>query len=319
MPTPTGTDIQHAVRLLKAGEVVALPTETVYGLAANGLSETAVKRIFEAKQRPMSNPLILHFLNQEAVLPYVTEFPQALMELSQQFWPGPLTLLLPKSALVPDIITAGNTKVAVRVPSHPLFREVLKNLDFPLAAPSANLYGTISPTEAHHVSQQMHERIPYVLDGGACAHGLESTIIGLENDCIIVYRLGSIPIETLADATNLPVFVKNQSGAQPLTSGMVKYHYSPDTPFSFFDASEKPHSTAGFIFFKDAKTEFPIENQLILSTDGNLEEAARKLYAAMHDMDQKGFSHLFIERFPESGLGKTINDRLNRATAKYEK
>lgn len=319
MKTPTGTDVKRCVDLLQKGQVVALPTETVYGLAANGLDESAVKKIFEAKQRPLSNPLILHFLHAEAILPYVTDFPKELQHLAQQFWPGPLTLLLPKSILVPEVITAGNVKVAVRVPSHPLFREVLSQLDFPLAAPSANLYGTISPTEAAHVSEQMQQRIPYVLDGGSCNHGLESTIIGLEKDAIIVYRLGSIPIEAIVDATKLPVFVKNHSGAQPLTSGMVKYHYSPDTPFYFFDIHVTPEKNAGFIFFNKTRAAFPIENQFILSETSNMEEAAQKLYAAMHAMDQKGFSQLFIERFPEAGLGKTINDRLNRATAKYEK
>ena len=187
-----------ASEYLKAGELVAVPTETVYGLAANGLNPSAVKKIFEAKSRPFNNPLILHFANQEQIDPFILNFPPILKQLTEVFWPGPLTVLLPKSNLVDDLITGGKTHVAIRIPSHPDFHALLQQLDFPLAAPSANLYGRVSPTNAEHVYNQLKGKIPLILDGGPCEKGIESTIIGMENEQVIVYRLGSISIEEIA-------------------------------------------------------------------------------------------------------------------------
>jgi len=178
--TLIGTEFKKAIELLKNGELVAIPTETVYGLAANGTNERAIIKIYEAKGRPKTNPLILHFPNSEAILPYVLDFPEELKKLADVFWPGPLTLLLKKSELVPDIITAGQDRVAVRVPAHSVTLELLNNLSFPLAAPSANSYGKISPTKTEHVFNQLNGKIPYILEGGQCNKGLESTIVGME-------------------------------------------------------------------------------------------------------------------------------------------
>lgn len=321
MKTIVGTDIQEAISLLKAGETVAVPTETVYGLAANGLDDIAIHKIFEAKGRPLNNPLILHFANEEAVLPFVSDFPEALKKLAAKFWPGPLTFLLPKTELVPEIITAGQEKVAVRVPNHPILRELLSKLDFPLAAPSANSYGMISPTQATHVYKQLQGKIPYILDGGSSANGLESTIVGIEDEKVIVYRLGSISIEDLADVLGYLPALNNHSDDKPLTSGMVKHHYAPSTPFSFIGESItfNPTDNFGYIFLKDSNSEIPSTHKYILSKTGNLEEAAKNLYAAMHEMDQRGFTKLFVERFSNDGLGLSMNDRLNRATMKFEK
>jgi L-threonylcarbamoyladenylate synthase len=321
MKTIVGTDIQEAISLLNAGETVAVPTETVYGLAANGLNEIAIHKIFEAKGRPLSNPLILHFANEEAVLPFVSDFPEALKKLAAKFWPGPLTFLLPKTELVPKIITAGQEKVAVRVPNHPILRELLSKLDFPLAAPSANSYGMISPTQAAHVYKQLKGKISYILDGGCSANGLESTIVGMEVEKVIVYRLGSISIEDLADVLGYQPTLNNQSDDKPLTSGMVKHHYAPSTPFSFIEVpiTFNLADNFGYIFLKDSNTEIPSTHKYILSETGNLEEAAKNLYSAMHEMDQRGFNKMFVERFANDGLGLSMNDRLNRATMKFEK
>ncbi|MFM6935296.1 MAG: L-threonylcarbamoyladenylate synthase [Flavobacteriales bacterium] len=319
MKTSIGTDIQKAISLLQQGETVAIPTETVYGLAADGTNEDAVLKIFEAKGRPTSNPLILHFASLEAIQPYVSEFPAELLSLAQIFCPGPLTFILPKSSLVPALITAGQETVAVRIPAHPMTLKLLESLDFPIAAPSANRYGGISPTTASHVHSQLDERIPYILDGEACETGLESTIVGLADQKVIVYRLGGISVEQLTEVLGYVPEVKNELHHGIVTSGMVKYHYATETPL-FFLHHEKESFTAqdGFILFSRLENHhLPITRTFFLSEDGDLSEAARNLYAALHEMDQHGFQRVFIEAFPMIGLGKTMNDRLKRATAKF--
>ncbi len=319
MKTEIGTDLEIAIEYLQSGELVAIPTETVYGLAANGTNELAIQKIFQAKGRPKSNPLILHFSNSKAISPYIQDFPEELKKIAETFWPGPLTLLLNKSELVPNIITAGHNRVAVRVPAHSVTLELLKNLTFPLAAPSANPYGRISPTKTEHVYNQLNGKIPYILEGGPCNKGLESTIVGVENEKLIIYRLGSISIEDIENVLGFKPEVNINADETPLTSGMVKHHYAPTTPLFFIDSIEeiKKNESSGFIFFKNDFLD--VSNKIILSENGNLDEAARNLYNAMHTMDSKGFEKIYIERFPETELGRTINDRLKRATAKFEK
>lgn len=319
MKTRIGTDLKIAIEYLQSGELVAIPTETVYGLAANGTNELAIQKIFEAKGRPKSNPLILHFSDSEAILPYIQDFPAELKKLAETFWPGPLTLLLNKSELVPNIITAGHNRVAVRVPAHSVTLELLKNLPFPLSAPSANPYGKISPTKAEHVFHQLSGKIPFVLDGGPCNKGLESTIVGMENKEIIVYRLGSISIEEIEYVLGYQPTIHQSSEESPLTSGMVKHHYAPSTPLFFIESINDidTSNNSGFIFFQNDFID--VENKIILSETGNLNEAAQRLYDSLHLMDSKELKQIYIERFPDSKLGRTINDRLKRATAKFEK
>ena len=319
MKTIIGTTIQEAIHLLKSGELVAIPTETVYGLAANGCNTAAVKKIYEAKNRPNSNPLILHFASIEKIHPYVLDFPQELLNLANKIWPGPLTILLKKSELVPNEITANQELVAVRVPNHPLLNAILSELDFPLAAPSANLYGMVSPTKAEHVMQDLNGKIPYILDGGSCENGLESTIIGLHEKKVVVYRLGSISLEDLTAELSYTPELKNTNEKQVITSGMVEHHYAPKTPFFFFDETSIDYSEKnnGFIFFKDQYSIIEDSNKIILSKSGDLKEAAANLYDAIIEMDKREFTALFIERLPDFGLGKTMNDRLNRSTLKF--
>lgn len=317
--TDIGQDIACAISFLKQGETVAIPTETVYGLAADAMNEDAITKIFEAKGRPTSNPLILHFPSIEAIYPYVTEFPDTLLQLATQFCPGPLTFILPKSTLVPSLITAGQDTVAVRVPEHPMTLELLRSIDFPIAAPSANRYGGISPTTAQHVSSQLNERIPYILDGGACQTGLESTIIGLAEGKVIVYRLGGIPLEELTNCLGYIPEVKNEVHEGVRTSGMVKYHYATETPLHFLRKQDQEYKDSeGTILFSKKGAQTTSLNTYFLSEDGDLNEAAKNLYAALHDMDQRQFTQIFIEEFPNTGLGKTMNDRLKRATAKFD-
>jgi L-threonylcarbamoyladenylate synthase len=316
--TSIGQDIQQVISLLKKGEVVGIPTETVYGLAADSTNEDAVLKIFEAKGRPTSNPLILHFPSIEAIDPYVSDFPKELLALARVFCPGPITFILPKSSLVPSLITAGQETVAVRIPNHPLTLSLLNQLDVPLAAPSANRYGGISPTKADHVFKQLNERIPYILDGGACQTGLESTIVGMHDQKVIVYRLGGISIERLEQELAYVPEVKNELHHGVRTSGMVKYHYATETPL-YFLSDDKQRFTAneGRILFQQNERNIT-DSDFCLSASGDMDEAAKNLYAALHDMDSRGFDRLFIEPFPNVGLGKTMNDRLKRATAKFQ-
>jgi len=193
-----GKDIKKAAQLLKDGNVVAIPTETVYGLAANALDENAIRKVFEVKKRPITNPLIVHISGKEELSKYVLDISEIAEKLANHFWPGPLTLLLPKKTIISDFVTASFTNVAIRVPNHPMTLELLKNLPFPLVAPSANPFMYISPTTAQHVVKQLGDKIPYVLDGGICSKGLESTVIGFKNDIPVIYRMGSITLEEIS-------------------------------------------------------------------------------------------------------------------------
>ncbi|MCS6796546.1 MAG: L-threonylcarbamoyladenylate synthase, partial [Raineya sp.] len=193
------TDIDLAEKLLRNNQLVAIPTETVYGLAGNAFSEEAVAQIFAVKNRPTFDPLIVHSDSLEKIKNFVSDFPEKAMILAQKFWAGSLTLLLPKKSIIPDLVTAGLPTVAVRIPKHPLTLQLLQRLDFPLAAPSANPFGYISPTTAHHVAEQLGEKIPLILDGGICSVGVESTIVGFEGDKAIIYRLGGISVESIQE------------------------------------------------------------------------------------------------------------------------
>lgn len=316
---PKNTDITRARAYLEQGELVAIPTETVYGLAANGTSKTAIQRIYAAKGRPSNNPLILHFPNLEAIKPFVDCISEEVQLLADAFWPGPLTLLLSKSDLVLDMVTAGLPRVAVRVPNHPKTLALLEQLDFPLAAPSANPSGYISPTQASHVEQQLGNKIAMVLDGGACKKGLESTILGWdEQGQPIIYRKGVITAEAIEQVLHkLP---QNHNAKTLEAPGMLSLHYAPKTTTVLsvnVQETVEVHSkkTIGLISFrKRYQTSFSgIAKEITLSSSGSLEEVAQKLYAAMHTMDHLGLDLIVIEKVPETGVGKAINDRLARS------
>jgi L-threonylcarbamoyladenylate synthase len=310
-------DIQKAIQLLTDDELVAIPTETVYGLAGNIFSEKAINRIFSTKKRPFFNPLIVHLPSVEALENVVAHVPDKAALLAATFWPGSLTLVLKKNNKIPDIITAGKDTVAVRVPNHPLTLALLKQLPFPLAAPSANPFGSISPTKASHVEGYFKNDIKQVLDGGACTNGIESTIVGFENDEPILYRLGALSIEAI-EAVVGKVLVKNKTAQSPEAPGMLARHYAPSTQTFLVDsvAEEiKKHAgkKIGIIVFKDSLNNSSL-TEIILSKKGSLQEAASKLYDALHELDAQNLEVIITERFPDSGLGKSINDRLQRAT-----
>ncbi len=315
METRVGQDLAVALQYLMQGQTVAIPTETVYGLAADANNEDAVLSIFAAKNRPTSNPLILHFADLPQALPYINEFPLVFKVLYKEFCPGPLTFIVEKSSVVSSFITGGQQTVAIRFSAHPFLQKLLVKLDRPLAAPSANLYGQVSPTNASHVYQQLNGRIPYILDGGSCEHGLESTIIGLQDNKVVIFRHGGITAEALQTALGYTPETKNQEESGILTSGMVKYHYATQTPLYL---GFKP------IHEKDTAVQITIANNLeiegphlILSNTNLLEEAARNLYATLHHADGLGMQKIYIQPFIDSGLGKAMNDRLFRAAAKF--
>ena len=315
MITETGIDIDKAAKLLMEDELVAIPTETVYGLAGNALSDTAVAKIYAAKKRPSFNPLILHISSIDQIKLYADIDLQSMI-LAKVLMPGPLTLLLPKKNNVPDITTAGSNKVAIRVPNHPLTQALLKNINFPLAAPSANPSGYISPTTATHVYEGMHNIIPYILDGGETSIGLESTICEVDGNQIILHRSGGISEAQLTDLTGLKVVSKNNNDSLQ-TPGQMKSHYAPNTPLIRGNIEESLlkyiDKKIGVISFKKDYADHHGVSSFVLSPEGNIAEAANKLFATLRKLDKLTLDIIITEIFPNEGIGAAINDRLNRA------
>ena len=312
------SNIEKAVAILSNDDVVAIPTETVYGLAGNAFSEKAIRKIFEVKQRPLFNPLIIHTHSVDGLADLVSEFPKKAQQLAEAFWPGSLTMVLKKKPAVPDLITGGKDTVAVRVPNHPVTLALLKKLPFPLAAPSANPFSCISPTTAQHVADYFPESIDMVLEGGTCANGIESTIIGFENNEPVLYRLGSISVEEITSVIG-PIAFKNTVEKAPSAPGMLARHYAPKTKtYLVHDvatfAQQFPNQRVGVLLFSK-KLEAPnVTHQEIVSQTGDLKEAASNLYQALHHLDKAHIDLIIAERFPDQGLGQSINDRLTRAT-----
>ena len=316
-------DIYKAAETLQNGEVIAIPTETVYGLAGNIYDPSAIEDIFRIKQRPHFNPLIVHIHSFEQLNDVAAQLPSKAHTLAAHFWPGPLTLVLPKKSTVPEVITAGKSTVAVRMPNHPLLLKLLKALPFPLAAPSANPFNRISPTTAQHVQDYFEKEIQLILDGGACQQGIESTIVGFEDEIPIIYRLGALSVEEI-EAIVGTVIINNQQEALPEAPGMLKKHYAPKTKTILVDDldtfinSNAQLRLAVLSFFKQVKGENVLLKEQ-LSAKKDLEEAAANLYAALHRMDASNADLIVVERLPNAGLGKSINDRLQRAADHSQK
>lgn len=310
-----GTDIQVAKAFLEAGNVVGIPTETVYGLAGNALNPDAVLTIFRVKNRPSFDPLIVHTDSLDKLSQFVSEIPEAAQKLAATFWPGPLTLLLPRQDIIPDLVTSGLPRVAVRIPNHPLTLALLRSLDFPLAAPSANPFGYISPTTAQHVADQLGNQVPYILDGGAAGVGLESTIVGFEANQPTVFRLGGLAIEQIEQVIG-PVEVRTHSTSNPKAPGMLSSHYAPRKPLILLQPGEspKPGERVGALAFREPFGGILSENQHILSPTGDLTEAAKNLFAYLRALDSAPVDVIYAEPLPNQGLGWAMNDRLRRAS-----
>ena len=313
------TDINLAINSLKIGKLVAIPTETVYGLAGDALNEKAIEQIFILKKRPKHNPLILHISSYEKLQEIVKKIPFKAKKLAKKFWPGPLTLVLEKKNKISNTVSAGKSTIAVRVPNHPLTLKLLNSIDFPVAAPSANPSGFISPTSASHVSNFFKDGLDVILNGGLCSKGLESTIIGFEDDNPILYRHGAIPISDLEDCIGT-IGKKIKNDLNPSSPGMFSRHYSPRTPIILINnlskyIYENKHKKIGVLSFENKEGFTLGTKHEILSKSGDINEAAKNFYSALHSLDSKNLDIIITTLLPEKGLGKTINDRLKRAVA----
>lgn len=336
--------MRSAVQLLASGEIVALPTETVYGLAADAVNVAAVARIFEVKERPLFDPLIVH-LPAAAALDEVAQVPEELgpivRVLTTQFWPGPLTLLLPRTAAVPDLVTSGLDTVAVRMSDHPVFRRIAREFGRPLAAPSANRFGRISPTSAIAVMEELGGRIPLIVDGGACSRGLESTIIRLtapedssgkgrkRKPRIEIVRAGPVTAEELKKfGTIVRVRADRQDGdpaqVAPDAPGQLDSHYAPATPLRLLTAPDafnpEPGKRYGLLSFRGEAADGFLdladwEKIAVLSPgSGKMPEAAIRFFFLLRQLDNAGLDEIIAEPIPERGLGVAMMDRLRRAS-----
>lgn len=315
--------LQQAKTHLEKGELVAIPTETVYGLAANALDAAAVAKIFQAKNRPNFDPLIVHCHSIEQVRTLVSKFPAKAEKFARRFWPGPLTIILPKTRIVPDLVTSGLPSVAVRIPRHPLTLQLLRSLDFPLAAPSANPFGYVSPTKAAHVTAQLGDKIAQVLDGGECQVGIESTIVSFTEPNPIVYRLGGLSLEQINKDLG-KVSLRPHSSSNPQAPGMLASHYAPKKRIILGDIKQNlskvlgqyEAKSVGILSFSDVFAEIANGQQVRLSEKRDFAEAAQRLFAALRYLDTLPIELILAELLPEEDLGRAINDRLRRAASK---
>ncbi|MEM9587785.1 MAG: L-threonylcarbamoyladenylate synthase [Planctomycetota bacterium] len=322
--SPTDAAVRLAADCLRNGQLVGLPTETVYGLAANGLDQQAVERIFAAKGRPASNPLILHVPDVAEAIQWISVETQSrisdrLTKLST-LWPGPLTVVVPRGKGIPDAVTAGGDTVAIRVPDHPVALTLLRQCEFPIAAPSANRSNYVSPTAARHVEQGMGDRVAMILDGGRCRSGLESTIVSIAGDPVALLRPGVITREQLQAVLGEPVQPPTQQvDSGPLLSpGRLPTHYQPTKPLWFVDDYPEggdAGKVAYIAFRPDTERQAKFAQSIVLSETGDLGEIAHGLFAALRQMDESDASSLLIDRCQNDGIGAAIMDRLNRAVS----
>jgi len=329
-------DVRRAVQILQQGGIGGLPTETVYGLAADAFQPRAVARIFEAKQRPAFDPLIVHLPDLDWLPRVAREISPLARQLAETFWPGPLTLVRPRQAAVPDLVTSGLESVAVRVPAHPLARQVIAQVGSPLAAPSANPFGRISPTTAQHVCDQLADVIDFVLDGGPCTVGVESTIVQVAPEGLRLLRPGGTTVEEITAAfpqvTWLPGLAAPSQTAPQVAPGQLTQHYAPRTPLELLTPLEfasrvqawhpvRQPGRLGLLCWKAPPQNPPISSHSqiithILSPQGDLRTAASRLFASLRELDAAQTELILAEQVPETGLGQAINDRLRRAGAR---
>jgi L-threonylcarbamoyladenylate synthase len=310
-------DINEAARLLSNEEVIAIPTETVYGLAGNIYSDKAIKQIFATKNRPPFNPLIVHISAIDALHKVAQQIPDAAFLLAERFWPGPLTLILPKKNHISNLVSGGKATVGVRVPNHSLTLSLLDLLDFPLAAPSANPSGRISPTKVEHIISYFSDTLPMVLDGGACQRGVESTIVGFEGKDIVIYRLGAIQLEDIKALVG-DLRVKHYASQTPDAPGMLLKHYATTTPLVLTnnlmqEVEKHKDKKIGILHFDDVDMDLTHIKSAIVCQSSNYEQGAQQLYDFMHYLDEQQLDLIIAQKCRPEGLGLTINDRLFRA------
>lgn len=317
MSCPLIYDPETAAAAIRRGQLVALPTETVYGLGADATNPTAVARIFEAKQRPFFDPLIVHVPDLAAVSSVASPLTPLEQTFAERFWPGPLTLVLPKQDHIPDLVTSGLHTIGVRVPRHPLMQQVLTRAGCPIAAPSANPFGRLSPTTAEHVRQQLGDRIDLILDGGPCAVGLESTILRIDGDCAIVLRVGGLAIDDIRAVAPQVRVASGEIPTAPEAPGMLPQHYAPRTPIVVCtdDLPVPPASARWGLLSLRPQTATGYVAVRSLSESGDLVTAAARFFETLHALDALGLDRIVAIPFPDQGLGIALNDRLQRASA----
>jgi L-threonylcarbamoyladenylate synthase len=312
----TDENIKKAAQIIKNGGLVAFPTETVYGLGADALNPVAAAGIFEAKKRPFFDPLIVH-ISEISDVEKIAEKPDSkVLKLLERFWPGPLTIVLNKKDIVPDIITSGIPTVAVRMPVHPAALALIRAAGTPIAAPSANRFGCLSPTTAEHVHSQIGDSIDMILDGGPCSIGIESTIIKIMNNRFYLLRPGGIPPEEIEDFTG-EILLTEHHGEKPEVPGQLPYHYSPEKQVILTDKIIRIEDRSGYLFFRNPGISYPENRSKILSENGDLREAAANLFSHLHHLDMLDIDKIYVERVEGSGLGVAIMDRLKKASMKY--
>ena len=318
---PTEENISKAAELIRNGDLVSFATETVYGLGANALSSDACEKIFKAKERPHYDPLIVHIHSLEQLTEVAEEIPQMALKAATYFWPGPLTMVLKKKSCIPDSITANMETVAVRMPKHPLALALLKEANVPIAAPSANPFGYLSPTKAQHVEEQLGEKVKMILDGGDCECGLESTIIDFTQSTPHLLRHGAIPKEKIEEICGILMLGKAVL-EQPLAPGQLASHYSPETKLVILSKDEKPDQNLNYGILTHSGLNKELRDSIYverLSPEGDLQEAAHNLFSALHRLDKLNLDIIYAYEFPEEGLGQAIMDRLRKAAVKLKK
>ena len=317
IPMTTPSEITIAAQHIKEGKLVAFPTETVYGLGANALNPHAVARIFELKERPAFDPLIVHIASLEDISKLTATEDKRVSKLAARFWPGPLTIILPKSELVPDIVTSGLATVGIRMPNHPVALELIRQSGCPIAAPSANKFGQLSPTQAKHVSKQLPD-VDFLLDGGEAQVGIESTIISLNENGFEILRHGVITREEIEAI--IPFYeVPERDKTNIVSPGMLKSHYSPEKPIYLIDEN----LPAGIDITKAGLLSFSGENTAnyqiveLLAPDKELKTCAVNLFAAIHRLEESDVEYILAETVPETGIGIAIMDKLRKAAYRY--
>ena len=327
MLSTSDTDLEKAAVALATGLIVAFPTETVYGLGADAFNQSALARIFEVKNRPRFDPLIIHIAGLETLWRIADESSlskatvERLSVLAKRLWPGPLTLILPKRAEVPDLATSALATVAIRFPSHPVAQKLIRLSTGAVAAPSANLFGSLSPTRAAHVKAQLGDKVDYIVDGGKTTVGLESTVLDLSGDVPKILRQGGTErekIETLIGHVELSCDSPSEA---PLSPGQLKSHYAPRTPLVICKRGEMDATPfapdEGRLYFSHPKTEGILADRArVLSETGNVTEAAANFFDCLHELDSLGLDFIRAEEAPANGLGEAINDRLRRAASR---
>ena len=315
---PDERGIAAAAEVIRRRGTVAFPTETVYGLGADALSARAVARVFAAKERPRFDPIIVHVAAPEGAEKLWTEVPQLARRLMERFWPGPLTLILPRQRRVPGIVTAGLPTVGVRMPNHPVALDLIRAAGRPIAAPSANRFGRLSPTHHDDVLNQLDGRIDAVLAGGPTSVGIESTVVSLVEDIPLVLRPGGTPLEALREV--VPDLRMAPPSAPSASPGTLAHHYVPTTPLLLLEHGPVPEGsepldrlTCGFLAFREEWTGFGRVE--VLSPQGDLVEAGARFFAAVHRLDRVGLAAIVAEPLPEEGLGTAMMDRLRRAAS----